>query len=64
MDKNYERMAEILGVPKERLEEAARQVEDEETHLYYNPDLFMGLVKPNMNRLASLVVPDLSRLRR
>lgn len=75
MDRKVERLAEILGIRKERLEEAIFQVGSEEggeegcgeineEHFYYNPDLFARLVKPNMSKLASLVIPDLSRLRR
>jgi len=72
MDRKIGRLAEILGIEKERLEEAIFQVGSEEggeegcgeVNMYYNPDLFMRLVKPNCSRLAKLVIPNLRRLRR
>lgn len=33
-------------------------------NFYYNPDLFRRLVTPDLSKLASLVIPNIRRLRR
>jgi hypothetical protein len=73
MDSKIKRLAELLGVEPEKVEETIFMVGSEEggeegcgevNHFYYNPDIFARLHKIDCSGLRKLIVPNLSRLRR
>jgi len=57
------KLAALLGEPPERLQ-TALQALDEEEHLYFNPNVFRDLHRIDCKGLRSLVILDISRLRR
>ena len=57
------KLAALLGEPEEKVQTAI-QVLDEEDHLYYNPNAFRDLHRIDCKGLRSLVILDISRLRR